>query len=167
MTNNILMAATVLLVIIAVYCIGYIVHIAKKYNVDVADLTEKANAEVPLLTQIINVLAVMLPAPFNAAAALIGGIIIKCITRAEELMTAGTITADQRKTEAMGMISGALKVEGITPTDKALSVIGNIVDIAAAVLLPHGTAVSATPSADTPATPAATQTPAATIGAAQ
>jgi hypothetical protein len=144
MNQNVLIAITVIGVLLLVFGLSFFIALAKSRKINASALIDQANAEIPLLTQIVNVLEAMLPPEFKAAAALVGGIIIKAITVAEQLKDAGNITAEQRKATAMDLIANGLKLEGITPNSKVNSVISNIVNVAANVLLPHQSVTSVT-----------------------
>lgn len=126
-----------------VFYFGAIAIYAKKHKVDLAAAIEKANAEIPLITQFSNIFEAMLPASFKSIAISGTDMIVKGITFAEQLMDAGMLPADQRKASAMAMITAALKKANITPDEKTLGAISDAVDIAARMLLPHSTATQA------------------------
>lgn len=165
MLTNLIIWGTVLFFILIVFYAAAIITYAKKHKVDIAAAVEQAAVQMPLLTQIINLLEAMLPAPNKTLATSLGDMITKGIAFAEQLMDAGMLTADQRKTTAMNMITAALKAEGITPNDKTTAAISVAVDIAARVLLPHKSTPDASVDGTAPAS--AAQVPAAAAGAVQ
>lgn len=164
MLNILIILGMVLFFIFLVFYAVTIIVYAKKHKIDIAAAIDKAQAEIPLLSSVVNLLEAALPTPYRTLATSIGDMIVNGINFAEQMKDTGMLTADQRKATAMSAITAALSKEGITPDAKMLGAISDAVDIAARVLVPHSTAPVATDTA-APASPA--QAPTVAVGVAQ
>ena len=141
MREVIIEAAVVIAVMGVVYAVAYLRGSRKSGNI--ANIAKEVDTLSPLLQPVVTYIEGKLPAPLQAKAVQITGVIGQAVTLAENMWKDGLLTEDSRKAYATSAIQWGLSLAGVKPGEASEKLIGTAVDLAVGLFLPPSHAASA------------------------